>query len=195
MLKLTGGQHKNRPLKWLNTPTIRPTPARVREALFNILSSAYDVPESGVWWDLCCGSGVVGLEALSRGASEAIFVDQNKRSLDLLKENLKTLNFQAKIQCQDVVRWLKSQSILSADVIYCDPPYASAVYQPILNALANLISVEQIKETLLILEHRKNEQPWESLQNWRCLDQREYGDTALIFLKPSLLNPEDVRDV
>lgn len=187
MLKLTGGRHKNRPLKWLNTPTIRPTPARVREALFNILSSAYDLPEQSIWWDLCCGSGVVGLEALSRGALEVVFVDQNKRSLELLKENLKLLSMQAKVQSQDVVRWIKSQSNLSADVIYCDPPYASSVYQPILNALAALSSVEPKRESLLILEHRKNQQPWESLKNWECLDQREYGDTALVFLKPSLM--------
>lgn len=182
MLKLTGGHHKNRSLKWLDTPSIRPTPARVREAIFNILASEL---EGSHWWDLCCGSGVVGLDALSRGAAQVSFIDQNRRSLELLKANLQTLNLkpQSRVYCQDAVRWLRLQKSLAADIIYCDPPYASKVYQPILDSLAQLAPDPAHPSVTLILEHRKDQQNWQLPETWQIADQRQYGDTALAFIR------------
>lgn len=180
MLKLTGGAHRGRALKWLDTPTIRPTPARVREAVFNML--AEEVADSR-WWDLCCGSGVVGLEALSRDAAEVNFVDQNRRSLELLKQNLATFGLkpQARVYCQDVRNWLHRQHQIDADLIYCDPPYDSPVYQPILDRLGELPLARE--RVLLILEYRKGKPRWQPPAVWALYDERSYGDTCLALLE------------
>lgn len=184
MLKLTGGEHKGRPLKWLDTPTIRPTPARVREAIFNILAAEL---EASRWWDLCCGSGVVGLEALSRGAASVVFVDQNKRSLDLLKANLRTLGIdkQAKVLGLELLRMLKQQPVIDAEFIYCDPPYESPIYQPLLDRLGEMPLAEGIETVTLVLEHRRGKPPWQDQGPWVTLDQRQYGDTSLVILERS----------
>ncbi|PKL74880.1 MAG: 16S rRNA (guanine(966)-N(2))-methyltransferase RsmD [Candidatus Melainabacteria bacterium HGW-Melainabacteria-1] len=180
MLKLTGGEFGGRTLKWLDTPTIRPTPARVREAVFNILATELD---DSIWWDLCCGSGVVGFEALSRGAAKVVFVDENRRALQLLKDNLRQYGLieRAEVFCMDAVRWLKLRNTINADFIYCDPPYASRIYRPLIETMGAL-PLEPAMVTLL-LEHRKGDQPWSDLAGWTETDTRHYGDTCLALLE------------
>ncbi|MEZ0368919.1 MAG: 16S rRNA (guanine(966)-N(2))-methyltransferase RsmD [Candidatus Sericytochromatia bacterium] len=180
MLKLTGGAHRGRSLKWLDTPTIRPTPARVREAVFNILADQVD---ESCWWDLCCGSGVVGFEALSRGAGKVVFVDQNRRSLQLLKDNLIKfeLKDRAEIFCMDALRWLKRRDGIDARFIYCDPPYESRLYQPLLDCLGQLPLTDG--PVTLILEYRKARQNWQPQAPWILSDERQYGDTCLALLE------------
>lgn len=184
MLKLTGGDHRGRALKWLDTPSIRPTPARVREAIFNMLAN--EVADSR-WWDLCCGSGVVGLEALSRGAEKVLFVDENRRSLQLLNDNLQKLDLkpQSQIVCQNVLRWLKHWQGtgvgIDARYIYCDPPYESKLYQPLLDSLGEL-PLGQAQLTL-ILEYRKGHQHWQVQAPWELREERAYGDTCLALLE------------
>lgn len=181
MLKLTGGAHKGRSLKWLDSPTIRPTPARVREAVFNILS-ADNIGSR--WWDLCCGSGVVGIEALSRGAERVRFVDSNRRSLQLVKDNLRTFGLQPQsdVVCQDVVHWLRRQHSLDADFVYFDPPYDSKIYQLMLDELGALPLGPSINSVRLIVEYRRRHQRFELPASWDLYDEREYGDTCLAIL-------------
>ncbi|MBF2054806.1 MAG: 16S rRNA (guanine(966)-N(2))-methyltransferase RsmD [Candidatus Sericytochromatia bacterium] len=182
MLKIVGGSHRGRRLKWLDIPEIRPTPARVREAVFNILADR--VPDSN-WWDLCCGSGVVGLEALSHGAASVVFVEQNPRSLRLLRENIHTLELQAqtRLQQQDLRRFLHQQKQLSAAFVYCDPPYESPLYQPVVERLAALPLAEGLEQVTLILEYRRRQASWTLQSPWQLVDTREYGDTCLAFLE------------
>lgn len=184
MLRLTGGEHKGRSLKWLDIPQIRPTPARVREALFNILGDI----QGSVWWDLCAGSGVIGLEALSHGAERVTLVEKNRRAVQLMRDNLQLLRLsgQAQLYNHDVVRFLKTQSQLSADYIYCDPPYAdAALYQKVLQLLSELPLPAQAAEQrcLLVLEYRKHAQHWQPTAPWQWLDTRSYGDTCLALLE------------
>lgn len=182
MLKLVGGAYRGRRLKWLDIPDIRPTPARVREALFNILADR--VPDSH-WWDLCCGSGVVGLEALSHGAASVVFVEHNARSLQLLRDNLQTfdLKARARLQQQDLRRFLRQQKQLSASLIYCDPPYESPLYQPVVEQLAALPLTEGLTQVTLILEYRRQHPNWTLIAPWELVDTRQYGDTCLAFLE------------
>lgn len=182
MLKLVGGSHRGRRLKWLDIPDIRPTPARVREALFNILA---DRINGSHWWDLCCGSGVVGLEALSHGAERVVFVEQNARSLQLLRQNLTQLDMQSqtRLQQQDLRRFLKQQKQLSAEFIYCDPPYDSPLYQPVVDQLATLPLAPELPAVTLILEYRRQQTHWQLAAPWQITDTRQYGDTCLAFLE------------
>lgn len=182
MLKLTGGEHRGRNLKWLDIPGIRPTPARVREAVFNIFS--HELIDSH-WWDLCCGSGVMGLEALSRGAKQVCFVDQNRRSLHLLRQNLEVLKLQhqARIIGANLGHFLKRQTELNAQFIYCDPPYDSPLYRPVVEELGQMPLAEGISEVVLILEYRRHQQNWDLSTPWQEIEQRNYGDTCLSFLR------------
>lgn len=179
MIKLTGGLHRSRSIRWLDTPTIRPTPARVREAVFNILGA--DVVESRCW-DLCCGSGIMGLEALSRGAASVVFVDHNKRSLAQVKDNLRQLNLHSQGQTvvSELLRFVRSQAG-TPDFIYCDPPYESGLYQPLLDVLSAL--PQPAAASTLLLEYRKGAPPWQNSGSWQQYDQRSYGDTCLALLR------------
>lgn len=190
MLKLTGGEHKGRPLKWLDSTRIRPTPARVREALCNIF--AEDIAGSR-WWDLYCGSGSVGLEMLSRGAEEVLFVDHNRQSLNYLKQNIKQfgLQQQAKIQSSDIRAFLKRQKSIDAHFIYCDPPYdAHHLYRDSLKMLGQLPwtpASERSGSLNLLIETRQRDQPWEKepelLDAWKLRDSRRYGDIRIHHLE------------
>jgi len=185
MLKLTGGDHKGRSLKWLNIAEIRPTPARVREAIFNVLVEQI---EGSQCWDLCCGSGVVGLEALSRGAAHVTFVEHNTRSLGLLRQNLQHLGLksQARVIGADLRRFLQQQKTLTAALIYCDPPYDSQLYQPVLDELGQKPAAPGLEQVTLILEYRRGQLNWEARAPWVLQETRKYGDTCLAFLQRSL---------
>jgi len=180
MLKLTGGDQQGRALKWLDIPEIRPTPARVREALCNILSDR--LPQA-VCWDLCAGSGGVGLEFLSRGAAEVSFIVHNRRAMTLVRQNIRDLGWekQTRFFQGDLVRFLKLQKTLTPDLIYCDPPYDGSLYQKSLAHLAELPLANE--RCLLIIEYRRRKQSWQLLEPWVIIDERTYGDTCLAFLE------------
>lgn len=179
MLKLTGGEHKGRRLKWLDKSEVRPTPARVREALFHRWS---DQLEDSVWWDLCAGSGVIGLEALSRGAAQVTFVEQNTRALQLIKENLAVMDLQASLYRNRVQQFLKRQGTIDADFIYFDPPYDDArLYAYVIQRLDEMPL--DCPSSTLCIEYRKRHKNWEAPQHWQFLETREYGDVFIDLLE------------
>lgn len=190
MLKLTGGEHKGRPLKWLDSTRIRPTPARVREALCNIFKS--EIADSH-WWDLCCGSGSVGLEMLSRDAAQVHFVDHNRQSLNYLRQNLRQfeLKDRARITTSGLRPFLKRQKQIDAHFIYCDPPYDDhPLYLEVLQRLKTLPwqpPAGAPDKLTLILETRHRKLPWyeqpEWLDGWDVRDTRRYGDIQLNILE------------
>lgn len=179
MLKLTGGDHRGRRLKWLDKPDIRPTPARVREALFHMWSPRL---EASTWWDLCAGSGVMGLEALSRGAAKVIFVEQNARALQLLKENLETFKIEeGTLYRSRVQQFIKRQSSIDVDFIYFDPPYDDArLYQYVLDQLSTLPVTQTVT---LCVEYRRRHKNWTLAAPWQLIETREYGDIFIDILE------------
>lgn len=179
MLKLTGGEHKGRRLKWLDKSDIRPTPARVREALFHRWTHQLD---GSRWWDLCAGSGVIGLEALSRGAAEVVFIEQNARALQLLKENLHAMDLKGSLYRSRVQQFLQRQQAIDVDFIYFDPPYDDArLYGYVIERL-DAMPLAQAQTTLCI-EYRKRHKNWEQPQHWQLLETREYGDIFVDLLE------------
>ena len=180
MLKLTGGEHRGRRLKWLDKPEIRPTPARVREAIFHVWGP---IIENSRWWDLCSGSGVIGLEALSRGAEQVTFVEQNPRALELLKENIETLRLeeQSTLYRSRVQQFIKRQSTIDVDFIYFDPPYDDArLYAYVIEQLDKS---KVNRPVTLCIEYRKRHKKWQSPQHWELIETREYGDVFLDILE------------
>jgi 16S rRNA (guanine966-N2)-methyltransferase len=118
-MRVIGGEFRSRVLKTLPGLEVRPTPDRLREALFNILAPRIS---GAVFADLYAGSGAVGIEALSRGASSAVFAEQNRAAVNVLRQNLKSLGVEGRAQ----VLQGRTTALLGgirADIVFLDPPY------------------------------------------------------------------------
>jgi 16S rRNA (guanine966-N2)-methyltransferase len=122
-VRVVAGEFKGRRLHAPRGRRTRPTADRVREALFSILG---DVSGLRVL-DLFAGSGALGIEALSRGASEAVFVDDDARAVEAIRRNLDAVGADAEVHRRDVLRYLACAAGERYDLVFVDPPYDSAV--------------------------------------------------------------------
>ena len=126
----------NRPIKTLAGRDTRPTAARVREAVFNIWQGRI---EGCHWLDLCAGSGAMGAEALCRGATRVIGIEKAAKSCAVIQHNWATVaspQQSFRVIRGDVVQQLETLRGQMFDLIYLDPPYASGLYIPVLEAIA-----------------------------------------------------------
>ncbi|TAF07700.1 MAG: 16S rRNA (guanine(966)-N(2))-methyltransferase RsmD [Nostocales cyanobacterium] len=168
----------NRLLKTLPGQETRPTSARVREAVFNIWQGEID---NCRWLDLCAGSGSMGAEALCRGASLVVGIEQSSRACAIIQQNWQqVVNNEQKFQILrgNVLQQLKKLSGQKFNRIYFDPPYASGLYEPVLEAIAHHQLLDRHGE--IAVEHNPNLTPPE-IQNWQICHQKVYGNTALTF--------------
>jgi len=185
-MRVIAGKFRSRPLRSTRGLDVRPTSDRLRETLFNVLTAGNpEALEGSVWVDLFAGTGAVGIEALSRGASMVYFVEQSQRAADVIRENLKSLKVSEGIE---VVREEVSEAIphlarrgLRANFVFFDPPYRlQDEYRETLKALAgSRLGIDG----LIIAEHEKRFDPGDSfgdLQRTRILQQ---GDAGLSFYK------------
>lgn len=122
-MRIVAGEFKGRRLHAPRGRRTRPTADRVREALFSILG---DVSRLRVL-DLFAGSGALGIEALSRGASEAVFVDDDPRAVEAIRRNLDAVGVRAAVHRRDVLGYLAGATGERYDLVFLDPPYDSAV--------------------------------------------------------------------
>lgn len=185
-MRVIAGQFRSRRLASLKGDEIRPTSDRLRETLFNVLTSGNpSALEGSVWIDLFAGTGAVGIEAVSRGAAMVYFVDFSKDSVELIRRNLHSLgadrNFQVLQQkAERAISALDRQQV-RPNFIFLDPPYALRdAYRATLEALGNC---ELSEKALIIAEHeRKNDlsEKFGVLQRLRKLEQ---GDAALSFYR------------
>lgn len=186
LLRIIAGKFRGRNLKSPPSLEVRPTSDRLRETLFNVIAPRI----AGVrFLDLCAGSGAVGIEALSRGAIHATFVDSSRALCALIKSNLELCRIQRseseviQSEAQDYLRRFVSKQPDSGkpwDIVFYDPPYA-ANYLPIIETFAAHSSSLLTAKGLLIIEHHhKNNLPEETgrLKRYRVLKQ---GDSALSF--------------
>lgn len=175
MIRLTGGSLRGRLIKAPPGGATRPTGAKVREALFNILQGEVDAARFA---DICCGAGTVGLEALSRGAAHVTFVESSRRALALLEANLALLHIapeRVTVCPGPAERWATARAG-EHDVVYCDPPYDTALLPSLLPALAQRGRVRR----WLVAETRKTTGLSAlTLPGLAPQPVRRYGDTAL----------------
>ncbi len=184
-MRVIAGTAKGAKLKAPKGTTVRPTADRVKEALFSILGSRV---EESLFLDLYAGSGAVGIEALSRGASFCIFVENRKENLAVIKENLKKTSFTDKSRLikADVVKTANNlaRKGVKADLIYLDPPYNHPDVGPVIN---NIFQKGIIAENgLLVIEHSYSSR--QLFNAFNIFRQKKYGDTLLTFI----LNPDRV---
>ncbi len=172
-LRIIGGEWRGRKLRFADGEGLRPTTDRVRETLFNWLAPRI---QGARCLDLFAGSGALGLEALSRGAAEVIFVDTNPAAITTLKENLALLKVEnAEVIRGDGLNYLQGNS-RQFDVVFLDPPFRRDLLQPALKLLA-----EQgwlAKGARLYLELESEESLPELPTGWELLRSKEAGQVA-----------------
>lgn len=179
-LRIIGGDLKRKKINTLEGSDTRPTSDRVREALFNILSN--QVRNKNVL-DLFSGTGALGLESLSRGAGACVFIDANKKAIQIIKKNISSCNLDKKTQ---VITWniLKNLNCLQSmktpfDLVFLDPPY-HLDYIP--QTLTNLQAAGCLKnDATIVIEHSVKEPIRQDFSNFKGYDQRKYGKTNVSF--------------
>jgi len=174
-MRVIGGQFRSRLLKSLPGLDVRPTPDRLREALFNILAPRI---EGVVFADLYAGTGAVGIEALSRGAGRAIFVEQKAAAVRVIRENLQALGAEGHAE----VRQGKATVIIprmEADIVFLDPPFPLEK-----EFTATLTLLGENAPALVLVQHPprlKLEDGYGALHRIRQLKQ---GDNEISFYQP-----------
>ena len=178
-MRVIGGDLKGRRLSVTRGRQIRPTSDRVREAIFDILGLAWTFPRV---LDLFAGTGALGIEALSRGAEEVVFVEQGKAALQVLKGNLAALGLQARSRVLPVTA-KKGIALLGErgelfDLIFMDPPYGTEA------GGQTLAEIERrgilAAAGLIVAEHAARDRIL-SPPGLELTQQRRYGDTKLSF--------------
>lgn len=183
-MRVIAGKFRSRQLHSTHGLDIRPTADRLRETLFNVLTAGNaQALEGSVWVDLFAGTGAVGIEALSRGATMVYFVEHSRRSAEVIRENLASLKITqgAEILQQEVSHAIPylAQRGLRANFVFLDPPYQSQnAYREALEALA---SSEFVRDTLIIAEHDKRFDPGETFGDFQRTRILQQGDAALSF--------------
>jgi 16S rRNA (guanine966-N2)-methyltransferase len=183
-MRIISGISKGRKLLPPKGKTLRPTSDRVKESIFNILGNEV---KGKIVLDLFAGTGNLGIEALSRGAKRAVFVEEEKQALDLIKKNLSRcgMESEADILPGDVERAiavLKDRG-QSFDLIVMDPPYEKGLIQRTLKKLSSIKIHHQ--ESILVIEHNRREPLPDPIEGWEVVRQRKIGDTVLSFLTPA----------
>ena len=180
-MRVIAGSYKGRRLQSPTGRDIRPTSDRVREALFSILSPHI---HGSRFLDLYAGSGAVGLEALSRGAECVIFVEQNRSSLDLLRDNLRLCHNPPKgiVISSDVQKAMQHSKLMKwspYNIIFADPPYHNSIAETIVSLLGSQVPLAP--GGLVILEHRSQTRIPQQTIHLKRTRQARFGDTTLSF--------------
>jgi 16S rRNA (guanine966-N2)-methyltransferase len=185
-MRVIAGKYRSRILRSLKGQALRPTSDRLRETLFNILGSTV---EDSVFMDLYAGTGAVGIEALSRGARAAIFVEQHAPATLLIRRNLESLGIsaQSEILGADVLRGLERLETrhVHAQFIFLDPPYAAnEEYDRVLEFLGDSPIVAPGGR--VIAEHLRKRTLPERFGELELARVVEQGDAALSFYRLAL---------
>lgn len=177
---ITGGTCKGRRINTVNSREVRPTSSKVRESIFSMIFSSIT---NSVMLDLFAGSGIMGLEALSRGANKVIYVEKNPQVYRILKENLSKFDFDNEIILADALTTLDRFKDIKFDIIFIDPPYASGLIEPVLKKIINNDLLT--KNGLIIIEHNSiiNIKDIFKDQEYKILKEKKYGDTFIIIIQ------------
>ncbi len=186
MLKIIGGKHRGRSLEAPEGLAVRPTAARAREALFNIVVHA-NWREDGASplidarvLDAFAGSGALGLEALSRGAAHATFLDNDAKSIKLIAENLRKMGetANAKVVRADATRPPPARE--PCDLVFLDPPYRSGLAG---TALAALAAAGWLAKDGIATVELANNEDLAPVPGFETIDERRYGAARILILK------------
>jgi 16S rRNA (guanine966-N2)-methyltransferase len=175
-MRIISGKFKSRRLVDFDASHIRPTTDRVKETLFNVLQGYI---EDARVLDLFAGTGNLGLECVSRGASHVDFIESHPKSLEVLKRNVQLLKLTDgfKIRAQDVFGYLEGYGGPPYDVIFADPPFTEKWGERVVQAVAK--NPELGPQSYLVLETGPKEAIHDLYGTLKLLDQRTFGDKKL----------------
>jgi len=181
-MRILGGTGRGRRVSGSTGPHLRPTPGKVKEALFSILA---DHMSGARFLDLFAGTGMVGIEALSRGATHVTFVDSNPASCRILKENLRRLGYaaHADVRCMTVSRFLTHPPEHSYDIAFLDPPYHTGEGGKILPSLERDVIIRP--NGVVVIEHFHTTRLQQRIGCLALLKSYRYGDTLLSLYRPA----------
>lgn len=182
-LRIAGGRHRGRPLRALEGTTTRPTAARVREAMFDILvhgrPAALQPLQGARVLDAFAGTGALGLEALSRGAAHATFLERDRAALALLRVNVESLGEAGRCRIVAGDAMAPGRASEPADIVLLDPPYGEAAVETALTALAE---AGWIAAGTVVAAEGAARDPFALPPGLQPIDERRYGRTVVRFL-------------
>ncbi len=173
-MNITGGIYNGRKIKTPDEKIVRPTLSKVRESVFNVLYSLIGEFTGKSFLDMFGGSGIMGLEAISRGFKKVTVFEKNRQVAEIIKSNYKSLNIPVDLTIGDSLKLFQKREELF-DVIYIDPPYMSGIYE---NVLDEIKTNEKTNESIIVLEHVTEL----NLSDFEILKQKKYGDKYLTFI-------------
>ncbi|WP_372425765.1 16S rRNA (guanine(966)-N(2))-methyltransferase RsmD [Salinarimonas chemoclinalis] len=182
-MRIVGGRFKGRAVAGPRSDAIRPTSDRLRESLFNVLAHAYDDPVPGARvMDLFAGTGALGIEALSRGAAFALFVDDGAQARGLIRENVEALGLGGvtRLFRRDATKLGAADRFEPFDLVFCDPPYGRDLAPAALACAAAggwlapgaLCVVEEAAGAALVCP-----------EGFEEAERRVYGETQVLFAR------------
>ena len=183
-MRVVGGRLRGRNLAAPKGNAIRPTSDRLRESLFNILIHAYGDPVSGARvLDLFAGTGALGIEAISRGAGFALFVDDGAEARALIRQNVDTLGLGAvtRVFRRDAARLGAAHPVEPFGLVFLDPPYRKGLAEP---ALAGLRDGGWLTDGALVVVEESADAGFAAPAGFVEIERRTYDDTVVIFLNP-----------
>jgi len=182
-VRIVAGEFRGRALATPRTQSIRPTSDRLRESLFNILAHGYDDIVAGARvLDLFAGTGALGLEAVSRGAAYALFVDEGVEARGLIRQNIETLGLTGRTRLfrRDATDLGPAGTVAPFDLVFADPPYRRGLGEAALTAALQGGWVKP--QGLLVLEEAADASI-ATPPGLEAVDRREAGDTQLLFYR------------
>ena len=172
---ITAGKFKGQKIAVPDESITRPTLSKVRMSIFNTLQSLIDF-EGSTFLDMYGGSGVMSLEAVSRGFESALAIEKNPKAAGIIKNNFKKYGDLLELVMGDSIK-VAPKLEKKFDVIYIDPPYFSGIYEQSLEAVKNL------NAKIIILEHVTDV----DFKNYKIIKQKRYGDKLITYLHGIIL--------
>lgn len=182
-MRVTGGSFGGRALKSPSSNRIRPTSDKTRQAVFNVLAHAYGDPAFGARvLDLFSGTGALGIEALSRGAAFALFVEEAAEARALIRTNVEALQLTGvtKIFRRNATKLGPRGAFEPFSLVFCDPPYGKGFAE---KALASAREGAWLAKDALLVVEEAVEAKFAAPEGFEVLERREYDDTEIVFLR------------
>src|SRR5215510_181961 len=182
-MRVVGGKLRSRPLRGPKSDAVRPTADRLREALFNILAHSYGDPVTGARvLDLFAGTGALGIEAISRGAAYALFVDEGVEARALLRDNIESLGLGGvtRIFRRDATRLGPAHPLEPFSLCFLDPPYGKDLAD---KALVSARDGGWLKPGALVVVEEGADAALKTPTGFEELDRRQYDDSQFLFLR------------
>jgi 16S rRNA (guanine966-N2)-methyltransferase len=184
-MRIVGGRLRSRLLAGPKSQAVRPTSDRLREALFNILAHGYGDPVAGARvLDLFAGTGALGLEAISRGAAFALFVDEGVEARALLRANIETLGLGGvtRIFRRDATKLGPAHPLQPFSLVFLDPPYGKGLAE---QALVSARAGGWLTPGALLVVEEAAHAGFVAPEGFAELERRQYDDTKFVFLRAS----------